>query len=94
MKAVVLYRPNSDHSRVVEDYVRDFNKRQPAQITTVSLNTRDGAAMASLYDIQQYPCVMLVREDGQLVREWQGTTLPLFNDVAAYLVGQPSFATV
>ena len=41
-------------------------------------------AMASLYDIVQYPAIMVVRPDGGIVRAWQGDVLPLMSEVASY----------
>ena len=49
------------------------------------LNTREGAATASLYDIAQNPGLLVLRDDGQLVAEWRGSNLPLMNEVAGYL---------
>jgi hypothetical protein len=40
--------------------------------------------MASLYDVVQYPSIMVVRDDGGIVRAWQGDVLPLMNEVASY----------
>lgn len=81
----MLYRPNSELSRRVEEYVSDFAKSRGREIELVSLNTREGAATASLYDLMQHPGLLVIREDGQIVREWQGAMLPTMNEVAGYL---------
>lgn len=86
MKAVMLYRPNSEGSRIVEEYARDFERSRGKQIELISLNTREGAATASMYDMMQNPGLMVLRDDGQMVAEWQGMQLPLMNEVAGYLV--------
>lgn len=86
MKAVILFRPNSDHTRIVEEYVRDFQRRFNRDIQLVSLDTTEGARQAELYDITQYPAVLAVKDDGQLVQLWQGPRLPLANEVVGYLV--------
>jgi hypothetical protein len=85
MKAVMLYRPDSEASRTVEEYVRDFEHSRGRQIELVSLNTREGVATASLYDMMQSPGLLVLRDDGQLVRDWQGAPLPLMNELAGYL---------
>ena len=85
MKAVMLYQPNSEDSRNVEEYIRDFERTRGRSIELISLSTRDGAAIASLYDVVQYPGLLVIREDGQLVTFWQGEKLPLMNEVAGYL---------
>lgn len=81
----MLYQPNNETSRVVEEYVHDFERTRGKQIQLVNLNTRDGAATASLYDIMHYPGLLVIRDDGQLVTHWQGANLPLMNEVAGYL---------
>ena len=85
MKACILYRPQSEFSRIVEEYARDFEKRTGKTIDLISLDTREGATMASLYDIWKYPALMIMQGDGQLMKDWQGEHLPLINEVSGYL---------
>lgn len=85
MKVVILYRPNSEHGRVVEEYVRDFEARTSVkQLEVLSIDTREGSATASLYDVMQYPAILVIQNDGYLQRSWQGETLPLMDELAAY----------
>ncbi len=85
MKVLILYRPKSEHSRIIEEFVRDFKLQEPSRrIDLSSIDTREGAAIASLYDILQYPAILAVTDDGQLLKFWQGEQLPLMNEVAAY----------
>ena len=84
MKLLILYRPASEHETEVESYVRDFQRRYESgkKIEMVSLNTRDGAATASLYDIVSYPAILVIGDDGSLVSFWQGLPFPLMDEVA------------
>lgn len=86
VKLLVLYRPNSEHESDVESYVRDFQRRYDVgkKIEMVSLNTRDGAATASLYDVVSYPAILVLGDDGSMVGFWQGMPLPLMDEVAGY----------
>lgn len=86
MKLLVLYRPNSEHETEVESYVRDFQRRYEVgrKIEMVSMNTRDGAATASLYDVVSYPAILVLADDGSMVSYWQGMPLPLMDEVAGY----------
>lgn len=84
MKVVLLYRPNSEYSRVVEDFARELERQYQARIDLVSLDTRDGASTASLYDVMQNPAVLVLANDGQLVQQWQGGNLPLMRDISYY----------
>jgi len=85
MKVFILYHPNSEWARIVEEYAHDFEHFKGKKIELVNLDTREGAAMATLYDITTYPAVLATKEDSQLLKEWQGEVLPLMNEVAAYL---------
>lgn len=85
MKIIALYHPQSEFARLVEEYAHDFFSSRGKAIDLVSLETREGAAMASLYDIVRYPAVLALKDDGQLLKNWEGEQLPLMNEVAAYL---------
>lgn len=85
MKVVVLYRPNSEFSRQVEDFARDLEREYQARIDLVNIDSRDGSSTASLYDIMQNPAVLVLGNDGQLLHEWQGgDRLPLKGDISYY----------
>lgn len=87
MKVVVLYRPGSEHSSMVENFVRDLERRNRgvgSRVDLINVDTRDGSATASLYDVMQYPAVLALQDDGQLLREWEGNTMPLLNEVSYY----------
>jgi hypothetical protein len=85
MRVVVLYRPNSEHGRIVEDFIRDFKRRYPdARLEVENVDSRDGSAMASLYDIMQYPAILALRNDGSVLKTWEGSALPLMDEVAYY----------
>lgn len=90
MKVLILYRPESEHSTIVEMFVRDFEHQHDTKdrkIELMSVNTRDGVATASLYDIWSFPAILVVGDDGQVVNFWQGEPLPLMDEVAGYVHG-------
>lgn len=84
MKVVMLYRPNTEYSRKVEEFAHDLEREHQARIDLQSLDTRDGSSLASLYDVMQYPAILVLSDDGSLLREWQGTNLPLKSEVSYY----------
>jgi hypothetical protein len=86
VKVIVLYRPNSEHASDVESFVRDFQRLHDSgrKVELVSVNTRDGAATASLYDIMAFPAILVLADDGSVVNSWIGT-LPLMDEVAGYI---------
>lgn len=85
MKVLVLYRPNSEHGRVVEEFIHDFQRRyQGERLEVLNIDTRDGSAMATLYDVVSYPAVLVVANDGIIQRCWMGDSLPLMEEVFSY----------
>ncbi len=81
----MLYRPHSEHARVVEEFAKDFARTNSgSKLDMVDLNTRDGSSTASLYDVMQYPAILALTDDGQLIKEWEGTNMPLMSEVAYY----------
>lgn len=86
MKAIFLYHPKSAEARIVEEFANDFSRRNSKAIELLSLETREGASMATMYDIVQYPTLMVLSGDGQLQKAWVGGTMPMMDEVSAYLV--------
>jgi len=89
VKLLILYRPKSEHERVVETFVRDFQRQYEAgnKIELLSVDTRDGVAMANLYDILSYPAILVLAENGSVLNAWSGLPLPLMDEVAGYTYG-------
>ncbi|HSW36895.1 MAG TPA: hypothetical protein VLG37_00840 [Candidatus Saccharimonadales bacterium] len=86
MKVVVLYRPNSEHGTAVEAFIRDFRARHDSsKLEILNVDSREGTALASLYDIMQYPAILALRDDGSLSKSWEGETLPLMDELAYYV---------
>jgi hypothetical protein len=81
----MLYRRRSEHATEVEQFVRDIAKSHSLQkVDLVDVDTRDGISTASLYGVMQYPAVLTLANDGQLIKDWQGKPLPLMDEVAYY----------
>ena len=86
---VILYRQNTDHTSVVETFVRDFKYRHvTSRVEVIDADSREGIAMASLYDIMSLPAILALRDDGSVLQMWQGEMLPLMDEVASYVVNQ------
>jgi len=85
MKVLILYRPNSEHGRLIEEFVHDYQRRhQTTRLEVLSIDTREGSATATLYDIVQYPAILVVQNDGSVQRSWEGDSLPMMDEVASY----------
>lgn len=83
----MLYHPKSGHGGMVEDYARDYkllHRDEKRELELLSLETREGADIARLYDVVRYPAVLVIAKDGTLQRLWQGDQLPLLRELDFY----------
>ena len=85
MKVIVLYRPNSEHARQIETFIQDYhNQHGNARLEVLDIDSREGSALASLYDIMRYPTILALANDGMVLKTWEGDALPLMDEVAYY----------
>lgn len=85
MKAVIIYKVESDHAREVTDYLRDFARQTGHQLETIDPETRDGADFCRAHDIVEYPSVVALSDDGALQNLWRGRPLPTISEVGYYV---------
>lgn len=85
MKVLILYRPDSEHGRVIEEFIHEYQERhQSDHLEVLSIDTREGSATATLYDVMEYPAILVLQTDGFVQKIWQGDSLPLMDEVASY----------
>ena len=90
MKILVLYRPNSEHARKVEEFLHDLQRQHDIDqrnLQIIDVDSRDGMTTASIYDIMTSPAVVVTDNVGSYIQSWVGGDLPLMQDVAAYAYG-------
>ncbi len=91
MKALILYRPNSEHERSVIEFEGNFMRQTGRSLDKLNIDSIEGSQKARLYDIVSYPAVIATTNDGRLLKVWQGERLPLINEVSFYVSdGLPS----
>ncbi len=89
MKVVVLYRPRSEFARRVEEFVHDLQTTHNVDdrhLQVIDIDTRDGSAIASLYDLMTQPAILITGDDGSYIKSWQGSQLPQLEEVASYAI--------
>jgi hypothetical protein len=84
MKAIVVYRPDSEEARAVEEFLRDFSKQTGRTIETLNPDTADGAQFCETYDILEYPSIIAVSDDGHIQNSWPGLPLPTISELSYY----------
>lgn len=86
MRLTVLYRERSDHARAVTEFVEMLRRRYPGKKAhLLDIDTREGAAEASMYDVVRYPAVIVTTYEGRVSQVWQGLPLPLIDEVGSLL---------
>lgn len=85
MKLIVIYKPDSEHARQTETFLRDLRHQHDGiNVQILNAESREGIATAELYGVMDYPAFIAVSNDGRILNGWVGTNFPLMNDVAYY----------
>jgi len=85
MKAIVIYKDESDHAREVVDYLRDFTRQTGHELETMNPDTPHGMDFCRTYDIVEYPSIVALSDDGTLQNLWRGLPLPTISEVSYYV---------
>lgn len=85
MKAVIVYKNESDHAREVLDYLRDFERQTGHILETIDPDSPEGISFCRTYDIVEYPSVVAMRDDGAMQNLWRGRPLPTISEVSYYV---------
>ena len=77
MKLVILYRPNSEHSTLVESFSERVLSAMPeAAIENVDIDSPEGIMELETYGIMQFPALLVLADSGLLVNSWVGDLMP------------------
>ncbi len=86
MKLVLLYRPKSEHSTLVESFgERVESAMSNVEIEKVDVDSPEGTTLLETYGIFQFPTVMVMANNGSLLDIWKGDLLPPVDVVVASL---------
>lgn len=85
MRVTILYRRNSEHAGIVEDYAGEFEHHKGKKLELLDADSRQGADMAQLYDVTGYPTILALNNDGSFNRMWAGLPLPLMDELSYYM---------
>lgn len=85
MKAVIVYKNESDHARAVLDYLRDFERQTGRVIETIDPESLAGIDFCRVYDVVEYPTVVATTDEGLALNSWRGLPLPTIGEVSYYV---------
>lgn len=70
MKAIILYQPDTELETSVHEYVREFGRETGKTIALVDSSSQQGVDIAKMYDILQFPAIVVFKDDGAYVDSW------------------------
>jgi hypothetical protein len=78
MRLVVLTREERDYSSQVRQWVREMERmlERSQELEVYSPDERDGAGLARAYDIMDFPAILVLTDEGRIVRSDVGLPLP------------------
>ena len=83
-RVVCIFRDNEDYTRAVTDWLEDFYRQTGREIE--KMNPDENPTFCQTYDLVEYPTIMALREDGNILAIWSGRDLPLINEVLYYML--------
>lgn len=70
---------------MTEEFIHNFEDLHiSSRLEVLNIDSREGSALASLYDVVRYPAILVLQDDGSLQKSWEGDELPLLDEVAGY----------
>ena len=85
MTALILYIPRSDHGVMTERYLDDFKRDYPdSDISLMDAESREGISKCGLYDIFQYPSIIVFDQNMVMQNSWIGK-LPPSDEIMSYM---------
>ena len=86
MRLLIIHQPNSEQGRVVDEFTHEFSRIHPGvNIQLMDSDSVEAEDIIKLYDIMQYPAMLVQTDEGQLQHMWIGMVLPLMDEVMGYL---------
>lgn len=85
MRVVVIYKDNTDYTRTVLDYLRDFERQTGHQLETLDPDTPGGVQFCGTYDIVEYPTIIAISDDTVMQNSWRGLPLPTISELSYYV---------
>lgn len=85
MRVVVITKDNMDYTRDIDTFLENFTRQTGKTVEVLDPETKEGDSFARAYDIVEYPTIIALSDDGQLLNMWIGKSLPTINEVSFYV---------
>ena len=84
MRVVCVYRDNEDYTRSVTEWLENFRRQTGHGIETMDPDKNTNFCVA--YDIVEYPTILALGNNGEVINMWRGRILPLIDEVLYYMI--------
>lgn len=82
MRLIVVGRDMEDYSRMVNEWIREFERRTGREVEEIDPDSGEGSTLCRAYDIVEYPTILALNDsDGSVLSMWRGRNLPTFDEV-------------
>jgi len=85
MRVVVVFKDRTDTTRDVETFLRDFTHQTGHELESLDPESMAGIDFCRAYDIVEYPSVIALTDEGQMLNLWRGIPLPTISEVSYYV---------
>lgn len=85
MRVAVVWKDQTDYAREVTDWMAEFERTTGRQVESINPESIEGEIFVRARDMMEYPAVVALDDMGKVLREWKGTPLPQFDEVAYYI---------
>lgn len=85
MRVAVIYKDQTDYTRTVTDFLRDFERQTSHTLEIINPDTVGGIQFCDTYDIVEYPTILAISDDGVMQNSWSGLPLPTISEVSYYV---------
>ena len=84
MRVIAVFKDQTDHTRTVLDFLRDFEIQTGRSLETMNPDSPDGMLFCEAYGIIEYPTIIAISEGGAMQGFWRGLPLPTISEVSYY----------
>ena len=84
MRVVCIYKDGYDYTRSVEEWLENFRRQTGREIE--KMNPDENAEFCEVYDIVEYPTIIVLSDEGEVRAMWRGKKMPLINEVLYYII--------
>ncbi len=82
MRVVCVWRRESEYGRALEEWIMEFERRTGREVESLEPDEAEGEQFCRTYDVVEYPTIMVLSNGGEVLANWRGQQLPLFDEVS------------